>query len=102
MVKKSKQGTSLLMLTNIGKITAAKLQKIGITTAEDFCSRNPYEVFNELLHKVDPTLCRCALACIVGARMNVRWNEIRTVAAKEFEKQYPKTYAKCWEKQKKF
>lgn len=97
LIKRTPTGTPLQALPNIGKVTALKLAKIGITTAEEFMSRNPYEVFNELRHKVDPTLCRCALASIVGARMNVPWHEITKVAAVEFEKMYPRH---SWEKKK--
>ena len=63
-------------LSNIGKATAVKLKKIGILTREDFLKRNPYQVFDELLEKVDPTLCRCALASLVGAKLGKPWHEI--------------------------
>ncbi|MCK7469724.1 MAG: helix-hairpin-helix domain-containing protein [Desulfomicrobium escambiense] len=63
-------------LPNIGKTTAAKLEKIGIKTAEDFLKRDPYDVFHELRTKVDKTLCRCALAGIVGAKTGEPWHKI--------------------------
>lgn len=80
----------ILSLSNIGTVTAKKLAKIGIITKQDFLKQNPYVVFNELLMRVDPTLCRCALACIVGAVLNKPWHEITKVTAKEFEKLYPR------------
>lgn len=88
---------SLQTLTNIGPTTAQKLIKLGITSREEFLSRNPYEIFHELKKKVDPTMCRCALACIVGATFNTPWNKIRKIAVYEFEKQYPKH---CWDAKK--
>lgn len=93
MMRKRKPLTplkSLQTLTNVGAITAKKLVQIGIMSREEFLARNPYDVFLELKKKVDPTLCRCALACIVGAAFNKPWNEIRLLAVHEFEKQYPK------------
>lgn len=81
---------SLESLPNIGKVTALQLEKIGIKTKEDFLARDPYEVFNELLCKIDPTLCRSSLAGIVGAKENVPWNVVSKKATEEFERRYPK------------
>ena len=81
--------TKLESLPNIGKISALKLKKIGINTAEEFLERDPYEVFEELLTKVDPALCRCALASIVGARFGKQWHKITKETATEFQKRYP-------------
>ena len=75
-------------LPNIGKTTAAKLEKIGIKTAEDFLKRDPYDVFDELRTKVDPTLCRCALAGIVGAKTGEPWHKITKKTAAEYEKRH--------------
>lgn len=77
-------------LPNIGKTTAAKLEKIGIKTAEDFLKRDPYEVFHELRTKADPTLCRCALAGIVGAKSGEPWHKITKASAAEYEKRHPR------------
>ena len=83
-------------LPNIGKTTAAKLEKIGITTAEEFLKRDPYEVFHELRTKVDKTLCRCALAGIVGAKKGVRWHTVTRESAKEYERKHPRhVWGKC-------
>jgi len=38
---KTESGTPVTSLPNIGKDTAAKLEKIGIVTAEDFLARDP-------------------------------------------------------------
>ena len=84
-----KNGKSLESLPNIGKTTAGKLREIGIETAEDFLDSDPYDVFEELRERVDPTLCRCALAALVGAKMGVRWHEITRDAAKEYERRHP-------------
>ena len=87
---------NLTELPNIGKTTAAKLEKIGIKTAEDFLKRDPYEVFHELRTKVDKTLCRCALAGIVGAKKGVPWHKITKDTAKEYEKRHPlHTWGPC-------
>ena len=91
-----KTDRSLRSLPNIGPTTAAKLARIGITTKEDFLKRDPYEVFDELRKKIDPTLCRCALAGIVGAKKGVRWHQITKESAKEFERKHPRhVWGKC-------
>jgi DNA transformation protein len=91
-----KTSGKLTDLPNIGKTTAAKLEKIGIRTKEDFLKRDPYDVFHKLRTKVDPTLCRCALAGIVGAKKGVRWHTITKESAKEYEKKHPRhVWGKC-------
>jgi hypothetical protein len=86
----------LTSLPNIGKTTAAHLNKIGISTKEQFLSRDPYEVFDELLKKADPTLCRSALAGIVGASKGVRWHLVSKESAREFAKRHPDhVWGKC-------
>jgi hypothetical protein len=88
--------TDLITLPNIGKVTAKKLQQIGINTAEDFLARDPYLVFHELLCRVDPTLCRCALASIVGAKLGIPWHKITKESAKHYEALHPKhKWEKC-------
>lgn len=95
-MKKQKEQNSLESLPNIGKVTARKLKQIGITNAEEFLSRDPYEIFHILLTEVDGTLCRCALASIVGANIGKPWHEITKKTALEFEKRYPNfTWGKC-------
>ena len=87
---------SLRSLPNIGPTTAAKLGQIGITTKKEFLRRDPYRVFDELRKKVDPTLCRCALAGIVGAKKGVRWHTVTKKSAKEYEKKHPgHVWGKC-------
>jgi len=96
--KKNTQETddSLRSLPNVGPTTAAKLARIGITTKKDFLKRDPYEVFDELRKKVDPTLCRCALAGIVGAKKGVRWHTVTKESAKEYERKHPRhVWGKC-------
>ncbi|MFA5033164.1 MAG: helix-hairpin-helix domain-containing protein [bacterium] len=91
-----KELKSLTSLPNIGKTTMEKLHKIGINTTDEFLSRDPYEVFDELLKKVDPTLCRCALAGIVGAKLGVPWHKVTKKSAAEFEKRHPDfKWGKC-------
>lgn len=90
-MRETRVGTAKLTdLPNIGKTTAAKLEKIGIKTAEDFLKRDPYEVFHELRMKVDRTLCRCALAGIVGAKRGEPWHRITKESAAEYEKRHPR------------
>ena len=87
--KAGKGGDSLLSLPNMGPVTAAKLARIGIATKEEFLKRDPYAVFDELREKIDPTLCRCALAGIVGAKKGVPWHKVTKETAKEYEKRHP-------------
>ncbi|GHW02719.1 hypothetical protein AGMMS50249_5050 [candidate division SR1 bacterium] len=79
----------LTTLPNIGPVIADKLIKIGITTPDQFLSRDPYEIFYQLKTKIDPTLCRCALASIIGASKGVKRNTIHKSSAIEFEARYP-------------
>jgi hypothetical protein len=79
----------LTKLPNIWPTTAEALMKIGITTPEEFLARDPYEIFYELKTKVDPTLCRCALAWIVGASTGQKRHTLHKSAAQEFETRYP-------------
>ena len=92
----SKTADSLESLHNIGGTTARKLRQIGITSRKEFLRRDPYEVFEELRNKVDPTLCRCAFAGIVGAKRGVPWHKITKDSAKEYEKRHPRhVWGKC-------
>ncbi len=86
----------LRSLPNIGMKTEKKLNMIGIFSQEDFLCRDPYEVFKDLREKVDPTLCRCALALLVGARLGLPWHQITKNSAREYEKRHPDhTWGKC-------
>lgn len=87
---------SLRSLPNIGPTTAAKLAQIGIRTKQDFLKRDPYKVFEDLVKKVDPTLCRCALAGIVGAKKGVPWHKVTKESAKKFQRKHPRhVWGKC-------
>jgi len=86
----------LRSLLNIGRVTEMKLNQIGIRSKEDLLRRDPYEVFSELRQKVDPTLCRCALALIVGAKLGQPWHRITRASAREYEKRHPgHVWGKC-------
>lgn len=76
-------------LLNIGVVFSKKLDKIGIKTAEQFLKKDPYKVFEQLQKKVDPSLCRCALACVVGAHFGLPWHKITKKSATEYEKRHP-------------
>jgi nucleotidyltransferase/DNA polymerase involved in DNA repair len=89
-MKPMKGCDKLTDLPNIGKTTAAKLEKIGIKDAGDFLRRDPYKVFERLLKDVDPTLCRCALAGIVGAKTGEPWHKITKRTAEEYKKRHPR------------
>jgi hypothetical protein len=92
----SRPADSLESLPNIGAVTGDKLRQIGITSKQEFLKRDPYEVFDELRKKVDPTLCRCALAGIVGAKKGVPWHKITKDSAREYEKKHPQhVWGKC-------
>ena len=96
MKKKAYSAGKVTDLPNIGKTTAAKLEKIGIRTKEDFLKRDPYDVFHKLRAKVDPTLCRCALAGIVGAKTGEPWHRITKNTAMEYKKRHPRhTWGPC-------
>ncbi|MCX6554722.1 MAG: TfoX/Sxy family DNA transformation protein [Candidatus Aminicenantes bacterium] len=87
---------SLRQLSNIGAVTEKKLKRIGIFSKEDFLIQDPYEVFEELRQKVDPTLCRCVLASIVGAKRGLPWHQITKASAREYEKRHPgHIWGKC-------
>ena len=89
-------GNSLESLPNIGKVMAEKLNAAGIHSKEEFLRQDPYELFSKLRKKVDPTLCRCALASVVGAKKGVPWHKITKETAEEYEKRHPKhVWGKC-------
>lgn len=88
-MKTAPRQASLRSLANIGAVTAKKLNQIGIFSKEDFLSRDPYEVFAELRRKVDPSLCRCALAGIVGAKLGQPWHRVTKASAREYERRHP-------------
>jgi DNA transformation protein len=91
-----KRMDSLRALPNIGRVTEKKLNQIGIFSKDDFTSRDPYEVFETLRRKVDPTLCRCALAGIVGAKLGLPWHKITKASAREYERRHPNhVWGKC-------
>jgi nucleotidyltransferase/DNA polymerase involved in DNA repair len=93
---RTRESKSLRALANIGPVTERKLRQIGIRSAEDFLKRDPYQVFAELRQKVDPTLCRCALAGIVGAKLGQPWHRITKATAREYEKRHPgHVWGKC-------
>jgi hypothetical protein len=94
MKRKLKDGVE--SLPNIGPITAVKLKKIGITTTDDFLKQDPYEIFETLRREVDPTLCRCALATIVGASEGKPWHRITKQTTREYERRHPyHRWGKC-------
>jgi len=87
---------SLRQLTNIGSVTEKKLNQIGIFSRQEFLARDPYEVFAILREKIDPTLCRCALASVVGAKLGLPWHQITRTTAREYEKRHPDhVWGKC-------
>ena len=88
-MKTKSTDNTLLSLPNIGDAFAAKLGRVGITTKEEFLARDPYELYEEMLERIDPLLCRCALATLVGAKKGVRWHTITKQAAKEYQKRHP-------------
>jgi len=90
MMKMKKGPGKLTDLTNIGRTTAGKLERIGIRTKEEFLKRDPYDVFHALRKEVDPTLCRCALAGIVGAKTGETWHKITKQTAAEYKKRHPR------------
>ena len=79
----------LCKLPNIWPKIADNLIKIWIATPEEFLAQDPYEVFHQLKIRVDPNLCRCALASIIGAYKGIKRNLIREEAVKTYEKRYP-------------
>ena len=68
---------------------AEKIRKIGIKDADEFMKRDPYEVYEEILIRFEPTLCRCGLASIVGAKEGIVWHKITKQAAAEYERRRP-------------
>ncbi len=77
------------ILPNIGNVMGRALRSIGIETKQQFLRRDPYKIYAELLVKVDPTLCRCVLASLVGAKKGVKWHTVTREAAAEFRRRYP-------------
>jgi|GEM_PF-492823 len=67
----------------------ARLRAMGIASARDSLSKTPYGVFAELRHRLDPILCRCDLACLVGAGRNVPGHTLWPETTREYPKRFP-------------
>ncbi len=92
---KKKNNFKLTSLPNIGKVISQKLSAIGIITSEEFLDQDPFDIFDKLL-TIDPTLCRCALASIVGAHLGVKWHTITKQTAAEYQLRHPEfKWEKC-------
>ena len=79
----------LTELKNISYDTASKLNKIGIKTANDFLSSDPYEIFEAMLRK-DPTINKKkVLAALVGAYKGSQWNSVFSEAQREYKMRRP-------------
>jgi len=89
MSRSRSKKSELTSLPNIGPKISEKLKKIGIRTKKDFLAEDPFEVFYQLHKEVDPTLCRCALASVVGAKLGVPWHAITKDTAREYERRHP-------------
>lgn len=93
---KKQKSVPLRSLINIGSVTEKKFNQIGIFSREEFLACDPYEVFENLRQKVDPTLCRCALASVVGAKLGLPWHQITKATAQEYESRHPDhRWGKC-------
>jgi len=76
-------------LINIGPKIADRIRAVGISSADEFLKSDPYDVFEKMDRKERSNLCRCVLACLVGAKYGQKWHEITKLTAKEYEKRRP-------------
>jgi len=85
-----KSSQRLTDLPNINLKTASHLSKVGIRTADDLLSGDPYQIFDLMLKKVDPELSRQDLSNVVGAYKGCNWNNVSGEAVREYRMRYPK------------
>lgn len=87
-LKGAREDQRLESLLNIGPAMAAKLRAVGVRTRSDFLRRDPYALFHRLRGSVEPTLCRCALSALVGAKLNQKWWLIHKESSLEYLRRY--------------
>jgi hypothetical protein len=76
-------------LKNISYETAGRLNKVGIRTAEEFLSGNPYDIFEAMLRKDPKTNKKRILASLVGAYKGTHWNSVFSEAQREYKMRRP-------------
>lgn len=81
--------TELRTLINIGPRTEKVLRRVGIKTAEDLLSQDPYEVIEKILKIEKPLHCKFILASIAGAHVGLPWHKVFKQTTSEFEKRHP-------------
>jgi len=81
--------SELLKLTNIGVASVKKLNIIGIFNIEEFFKYDPYDLFELMLEKVNPTLPPPMLSSLVGAHDGVPWYKINETCKAEYKKRHP-------------
>ena len=62
-------------LPNIGKVSEAQLNEIGITTIEELEEIGSHEAWLAI-RKNDPTACYSKLCAIEGAIQRIRWHDL--------------------------
>ena len=82
----------LTSLTNIGDSLEARLNTLGIHTAEEFLARDPEELYL-LLEKDEPHLHLAVLACFVGAHTGTSWHYIYKEIKADFVRRHPKHFS---------
>ena len=70
-----KNHNELKNLANVGKVLAANLEKVGITTTEQLRKTGSENAFIKI-RTVDKGACLCVLYALEGAIQNTRWHNL--------------------------
>jgi len=76
-------------LPNINLQTVSRLAKVGINSVDDLLNGDPYQIFDVMLHRVDPGLKRQDLVNLVGAYKGCHGNSVLGEAVREYKLRRP-------------
>lgn len=77
----------LTELVNIGKYAEDKLQRVGITSAEELIAIGSFEAFKRV-RNIDPGACLSMFSALEGAVQGVRWHELSPEIKKRLKSEY--------------
>ena len=80
---------SLVELSNIGKVLAENLEKVGIRDYDDLVNLGSIETFIRL-KQIEPCSCYNCLYAIEGAIQKTRWHNIPKKERESLKKEYLK------------
>ncbi len=77
----------LTEMVNIGNYAEDKLQRVGITSAEELIDAGSFEAFKRV-RSIDPGACLSMFSALEGAIRGVRWHELPPEVKKRLKSEY--------------